>query len=69
MNHVVQLGVEVTEEITRIRAKKHMLDLALRVFLQEQLIKRLDPEHMYVYSEEYGAFIREPIDEESDNTG
>jgi hypothetical protein len=69
MNHVVQLGEGVTEEIQRIRAKKHMLDLALRVFMLEELTKRLDPEHMYIYSEEYGAFIREPIDEESDNTG
>lgn len=58
-NQVINLGTEVGEKIQQARVNRQLNDLNLRVYLLENLVKFLDPDHIYVYSEEYGAFIRE----------
>lgn len=69
MNQVINLGAEVAERVKQTRIHKQLQDLDLRVYLLETLIKRLDPDHTYIWSAEYGAFIREPVNEKTDNPG
>lgn len=59
-NQVVNLGVEVGERIQESKRTRQINDLSLRVYLLENLVKFLDPEHVYIWSDEYGAFIKEP---------
>jgi hypothetical protein len=68
-NQVINLGVDAGQEMERVGIKKQTLDLSLRVFLLELLVERLDPDHVYIFSPEYNAFIKEEKREKSNHTG
>jgi hypothetical protein len=68
-NQVINLGVEAGQEMERIGIKKQTLDLSLRVYLLELLVEKLDPDHVYIFSPEYNAFIKEEKREKSNHTG
>lgn len=67
-NQIVNLGVDASGEMERIGIKKQTLDLSLRVYLLEKLVEKIDPDHVYIFSPEYNAFIKEEKREKSNPT-
>lgn len=60
MKEVVRLDSHVYEEIHRARSQKQTIDLSLRITMLEALVRKLDPDHLYTYSEELSGWIRTP---------
>lgn len=62
---VVRLSPIAMEIFVQHVNQKQILDLRMENTVWRDLVKQIDPAHLYVFSPEYNAFFKTPIPEES----
>jgi hypothetical protein len=62
---VVRLSPIAMEIFVQHVNQKQILDLRMENTVWRDLVKQIDPDHLYVFSPEYNAFMKTPIPEES----
>ena len=58
MPEIVRLSPICMDSFQQHMAKRTISDLQLEVMTLRDLVKKLDPDHMYVFSPEYQAYIK-----------
>lgn len=57
---VVRMSPQVHDAFSAHMLQKKILDLTMELMTLRDLVTKLDPAHMYVFSPEYQAFIKTP---------
>ena len=57
---IVPMGPEAYEMLSKAKEQKMLVDLNLRIYMLESLVRLLDPNHNYMFSEEYQAWLKIP---------
>jgi hypothetical protein len=62
---IVRLGPTTMHTYSSFQLQQKILNLQLEVMTLRDLLRQLDPEHMYVFNQEYQAFIRTRVPEDT----
>lgn len=58
MHEIVRVGTECAIEIEKMSRQQTITHLTIQVMALQDLIAKLDEEYLYVYTTEYGGFIK-----------
>jgi len=61
---IVRLSPITMEIFMQHISQKQILELRMELQVWRDLVKQIDPEHLYVFSPEYNAFLKTPMPKE-----
>jgi hypothetical protein len=64
---VVRLSPITMEVFMQHISQKKLLELQMELTVWRDLVKQIDPEHLYVFSPEYNAFLKTPMPKERED--
>jgi hypothetical protein len=62
---IIRLSPIAMEIFVNHVTQKQVLDLRMENTVLRDLVKQIDPDHLYVFSPEYNAFLKTPVPAES----
>jgi hypothetical protein len=63
---IVRLSPITMEVFMQHISRKRIIDLEMQLTVWRDLVKQIDPEHMYVFSPEYNAFLKTKLPEDAE---
>ena len=58
MHNIVRVSTKCAIEIEKMSRQQTITHLTIQVMALQDLVSKLDEEHLYVYTVEYGGFVK-----------